>query len=81
MAKANTGSISQLAPLSEGRARLEEARLAMAAFIALLAQCEGEVSIVPRELYYLLRPIGLELDAAADELASMSGSQVTYNVM
>jgi hypothetical protein len=73
MAKANTGTISQLSPLAEAAARLEDARMAMSAFVGIMAQSEGEISIEPRKLYYLLRPISLELDAAAEELASMGG--------
>jgi hypothetical protein len=73
MAKANTGTISQISPLAEATARLEDARMAFGAFLGLMAQGEAEVSLEPRKLYYLLRPIGMELDCAAEELASMGG--------
>lgn len=47
--------------------------MAMSAFVSLMAQSEGEISIEPRKLYYLLRPISLELDCAAEELATIGG--------
>lgn len=67
-AKFNPAEFPMDTALVAGATRLYEAHQALAAFTEILAQSEREISIEPRKLYFLLRPIVLELDAAHDEL-------------